>query len=659
MSLVICANQNDQLGAKNEPTGNQDANSWRNGLSSILTIPKNSQVAMQSIKYQLNDTVDLDPNNPPVFYQHFGRNVQPGIDSGLQEDSTSFPLRTPIRSDDTGLTSLSREAFALATKNAINDNICHPNYVNLCDCTVKTAATTPYDFEGYNFIWSEQANPAGGFATEAMDIGDINIVGDAINGYVDNDISPFFSYDAARGEMVTLDPEAAGAEDTYPLGIAAGQFGPNPISLNGGTVTFNLAEMNASGFDWAVGLSRVNYEYVDNSNDTPVPAPLWYDTNSPVIGDASISQGRFFYDYLVSRNGNNLEVHHTPINSSDPYEGYFGDSEWHLREQPFAYANTNASSDFTATYDIATNASNFQEVKFTCNGEQIKIELLEDGGTNASVLYQYDAAATGLKFGNLKPINQCMWNMFPIVYMTTPDNASSIPQVGKKVVIKDYVACSNVANPYDWRTKMPSDWSNESQSDNNWAWCKWRETSNEWNDYNSALTNTLTGGYVSAVNGSAVDYGMQMITKPISNVDSNWYGIGLADANAADLLGFSVSPWNTVVRDPLQTITMISQTEPEDEASRAMFLRLSNFTQLTTNAMKDNKSNIISHIPRTATNNGNLVFYEPNERVYIDLNNPNELNINSFDLSLVTIDERLSGVVGGTTVVCLHFKSKM
>ena len=46
------------------------------------------------------------------------------------------------------------------------------------------------------------------------------------------------------------------------------------------------------------------------------------------------------------------------------------------------------------------------------------------------------------------------------------------------------------------------------------------------------------------------------------------------------------------------------------------------------------------------------------ERIYIDLNNPDPIVINSLDIALVKGDETLAESITGKTVCCLHIKEK-
>ena len=109
------------------------------------------------------------------------------------------------------------------------------------------------------------------------------------------------------------------------------------------------------------------------------------------------------------------------------------------------------------------------------------------------------------------------------------------------------------------------------------------------------------------------------------------------------------------------TQAITSSTVPKLVSDVSLFIRLNNFDQQCVNAKQgSNYSKIIAHLPRF-DNSGNDVgglYFEPQERVYIDLNNTNEVFINSFDLDIVYDNEQLCKSIAGKTIIVLHIKQK-
>ena len=92
MSLVICSNSKDDASQTNSQSIFKPF-SFRNGLSSTYTIPKNGQVALQSVKYNLDGTIAF-AGNDYLMYQYYGETLEDGDDINVK--STSVPIPTPL-----------------------------------------------------------------------------------------------------------------------------------------------------------------------------------------------------------------------------------------------------------------------------------------------------------------------------------------------------------------------------------------------------------------------------------------------------------------------------------------------------------------------------------------------------------------------------------
>ena len=90
-----------------------------------------------------------------------------------------------------------------------------------------------------------------------------------------------------------------------------------------------------------------------------------------------------------------------------------------------------------------------------------------------------------------------------------------------------------------------------------------------------------------------------------------------------------------------------------------MFVRLENFTAQSTNAHQGNQSKIIAHLPRfDGQVETGRIFHQPNNLIYLDLNNSEPLKINSFDISFCYSNEQYATSLTGQSIVCLHFREK-
>ena len=93
MSLVICSNL-DSDAVSSETTQNiHKPFSFRNGLSSTYTIPKDGQVALQSCKYNLDGSVPISTGSH-VLYQYYGEDMADG--DKIADKSSAVPIRCDI-----------------------------------------------------------------------------------------------------------------------------------------------------------------------------------------------------------------------------------------------------------------------------------------------------------------------------------------------------------------------------------------------------------------------------------------------------------------------------------------------------------------------------------------------------------------------------------
>ena len=99
---------------------------------------------------------------------------------------------------------------------------------------------------------------------------------------------------------------------------------------------------------------------------------------------------------------------------------------------------------------------------------------------------------------------------------------------------------------------------------------------------------------------------------------------------------------------------------PDAEADHSLFVRCPTLTQQSFNFGKGSMSKIIYHCPmfsNTGKSTGAL-FFQPSERVYIDLGNRETLNLNQLSLDIVDRNEQISNDLTGNTTICLHIKTK-
>ena len=133
------------------------------------------------------------------------------------------------------------------------------------------------------------------------------------------------------------------------------------------------------------------------------------------------------------------------------------------------------------------------------------------------------------------------------------------------------------------------------------------------------------------------------------------------DGRLQNILGFNAIMTQTdfaVSVDDGADITFTSINEPSFIPTTSMFVRVKNMAINTFNANKQSISNIIYSCPKfdAQGNTGGLLFYEPAERVYVKLNNVDKQVVNTLDVDIVDVNEKVIDSLVGNTLCVLHFR---
>ena len=133
------------------------------------------------------------------------------------------------------------------------------------------------------------------------------------------------------------------------------------------------------------------------------------------------------------------------------------------------------------------------------------------------------------------------------------------------------------------------------------------------------------------------------------------------DANMGSVLGFSgqshVSPTTTTASADLFT----SPNIPVMKSNTSLFVRINNLNFNSYNAGNGNRSKILYSLPRFAQDGssaGTGLYFEPNERLYLPLNNPADITINEFSIDIVNENETLATDLTGKSVVIFHIRKR-
>jgi len=617
MSLVICSNKEQDGNTLRQDQSIYSAWSFRNQLPSTMKIPANSQVALQSCKVNVDGRVVFSRNNHR-FYYYFGEKLdRDGTTAPQITDTTSAPLISSFTLDSESGTvvEMSLDDFAERVEAVLKSVAYHPNIKDMPKCEVQRNASG-LDFLGYKITFDQSTPTANNVPTT---------------------MTPWYRPDQEAG-MFSFSNGVFNrtADDIYHtvVGIAS----EKPFSLNNGSFIVEInngsfANANASSVEWHVGLSR----FINNATDG-----YYYPPYTAWNEDDRIQCNEEYYaDFGVARNhSGELVVYHYAYDPS-------ATPEFSTRKYEVEYWN-NGNSDFGGSgrhiFDVN---SSYTKVGYFSAGEQLEVSLynasLDDKGSAIGweTITKYDGANPTTYF---KPVNQSCWCLHPVLAV-----GSDAGEEESTLRIIEYTGVD--AEGYDPTKVNKGGWYETLELLRPGPYrCRQLETGRLWSDPADSSNDYVQKG-LNASGGVSLSH---VLILEKSDVYTPTFG-----ANSKAILGFN----NSIVDAP-NSITGSSVVYQSDQipsltSSMAMFVRLNNFGQSVHNAHTGNRSKILAHLPRfDNTQSTGRLYFEPKNFVWLDLDNPAEMNINEFDISFCYVNEQYAQILTGQSIVCLYFRKK-
>ena len=290
---------------------------------------------------------------------------------------------------------------------------------------------------------------------------------------------------------------------------------------------------------------------------------------------------------------------------------------------------------------------------------------LSNAGHTKYTIYDYDA--TRNKERNLKPIDQGCWSLLPQGTVNNRGSAGGNHELSfERFDGVDNLYTAATGGTWDMLDDGSTDGINRGRS----SWELVNGTlagdthvrllnSRFWMNYGILLGAPSSYIHDGMAGGPANNFTRQKQVMILKEQDLNLFPY-TQQADATKMLGFELRPIvDFSAISAAHNFIVESITVPLILPTSSIFVRLHGFNQETTNAKARGKSDIIAHLPRfDGVNATGPLYLEPNNMVYIDLNNPNEVKVNSFDLSLCYSNEQYATGLAGTTIVCLHFRPK-
>ena len=627
MSLLITSSSSK---AVTNGIGIEDPAAYTNHLKSTLTVPADSEVAVQSVKIQRNPEVDYANGRLTNFW--FSERLSQTAE--LKDSVANFIPQVnrierslPIQEFSEAFSDMMAEALSLHpeidTSASSSASFCQPQY----DATGKFVA---YKYEIAQ-IGTQAASvvPSDG---SFVSLGQEDEEGRA-------------SYDT--GTMASIDDHALG---TFALEGTEG-----PLSLYGGEITFEVSQANAS--DWTVGLSRA----VDVSG-----SDTWEDTyfHYNYEGDQGVgSLGVTYYEYCAQSEDGVVKLYQSVPDSAGGSQVVMKEIVYYQKANGSFTANNDPNSSFATGAPIASNKVG--KVTF-----KIENEVVIVSDQNGSIICQPTTVNASTKGQVPKPNGQNGWKLYPQINLWVAEDEVSI------LTYRGRNSTTMLNNYYrnDWPTHCTSDVSDTAGR----LYPKWvgmnyypqeldlRDLFRYYEGVDAIPALPVFGGTIHKYKGldnnvmagyeNLLIMGTSERYMALNPKTQSW------QPNSADILGFSplaIGPRITGIVAAFGA-SFVSPNVPSTSSDSSLFIRTPRLDLKTYNAGTGNPSKILYSLPRfdnTGTDSGAL-FFEASERLYVDCNNPQPLQITDFKVDMVKKDETKATDLTGSTEVVFHFRKK-
>tara|TARA_R110000868_G_scaffold193346_4_gene438146 strand:+ start:2813 stop:4864 length:2052 start_codon:yes stop_codon:yes gene_type:complete len=676
MSLIVTSNTQDTYAdydhrgyeIQGTKLGIENPADYHNHLTSPLDVKKNSQIAVQSVKFTRTATSDIEGEN---LLCYFGREL--GTTLSLNEVN-SRPELILI-----GKGNYNRDEFARQLEKELNFS-CNPPAVK-GNFRVNTSLINN-DFGGYKISASQNGpNFTDKFGILTTSIPDIPL--DEAGVF---DKSDKFTF---SGQKFTI-TEAGSLADGKSVGIIT----DTPFATNccGAECVFDFANAStgAKSASWIVGLTRptllTNGETINPEHQGIAPEDFF---------PSEIT--RHFWDYAVKYDPDTdlLSVFQSVYESVDvlgvpgpPIPASFRPKE------VIYWGGTNQLSAQLTGADLYGAGLKYTRISFEAMGDEIAV-WIGDGPIASGTYKQLVDSRLGGAAVNasrvFKPVSQWTCALYPKIQMGG--------DIGRSIDIEKFDSFYATSGEYKYPTltgQDPTTFKNGTYTVGD----------DPYSNIVSRLPMVLDGGHEvenqrpcwAYRDGTIIEpcdkAKLQMVPKDASVVDArSFQGVNASSGtnyeqllvleptgplpeeepdakgdyysgmcHISRLLGF---PDVVVLDESYGVVTNFNlvtwtSTDVPDFSVHSAFVRLVNTTQRSYNACKNSVSKILYHIPRF-TNDGRQygeLFWEVSERVYVDFGNTDQFVLNQFQVQIVDKNERIVRDLEGETIVVFHVRDK-
>ena len=619
---------------------------YKNHIKNPLTIPANSEVAVESVKIQRVPMLDFGNNIRANFW--FGERL---ASNASYEEQTSYFI--PV--ENTILGSKSPEDFADEFKVVLQQAYSYHPEIDSVNISV-SVHTVLGIFEGFHYRIPQIAADA------------TRLTALSSATYVQEISSAETTW---SGTTLTADNNDCFAQ-LLPQSASGG-----PISLHNGSLSFNASEGTVGVF----GLSRA---YCTNpitneiqgweGNSMAKSGP----TNDHPFGGALQGKGRgeygdVFMDYCVENNGTDIRIYNYRGSTSGRGIGRMREVQYYNKNNGALNINNGSNSSFATGSPLLS--SQMGPITFTITNELVKISI---SGTDAMVSsVSFESAS--YKDQICMPTSISNWKMYPTMYLPTTDDKVTIDSYSPRTSTtiynnfpenswiartkipvflngrgRDVTQSQAVADGFSGRYEEP--WNNA------WSWDQQIYSRQILTGLTSFAQSQVIKNYKGLSNNNMEDYeNIFIMGRNDRYIDSR---VQTWQANSARTLGFSPFSINQVggiIHGGGQHgASFVSAGRPKLSSEQSTFIRIPTLTHETYNFNTGNPSKILFQLPRFDNSGAETgaLYFQNNDKTFVDLKNSYPLQITDIDVHLVRKDETFAKDLTGSTEVLLFIREK-
>tara|TARA_R110000737_G_scaffold224042_2_gene238953 strand:- start:2272 stop:4086 length:1815 start_codon:yes stop_codon:yes gene_type:complete len=599
-----------------------------------MIIPKNSEIAVESVKINKNGLLSINRANS-TYAIYLGLNLK-------GENTLANTIYNPIIVsvvDSTSPKELTINEFADEVLKSINRGLNHPNFLTLVPVNNQQPLSTQ------NSVVPKYNLSTGAFEGYTISIEQSTGISDVIPSFViTNKKESLFTYNA--GVLTSTNPKSG---TTGGATVVLSDF---PVALNstgttGEDFAINVDITKASDFaqsGWCVGLSRYNEKSTYPTNGTfKAFSPSYFDNQWTAGGGNGFAwkQTDQFYDYVIVKQATFLRVFQAVVVSSRaPTQG----DRTHIVMKEIEYWTfANSILAGAGPYDIFANASGYTNVGWRISGDKVEPYIGKTSKTLKKIIDLDDATITRAQ--STKPRGNYLDMLYAKLWIRKQNGELTIDFRNKATQLLDFqygnFNADYIANAISNGVNVKIVKAIENR---------------QFLDFTNSNTTKYSFQGIDAVHKSFVSIQPNLILAP-----NNEYGREMTDMCSAQyILGFTgVSLLNNpTLSNNDKTFSYSSVVIPRMISPKSLFIRLTNFTHQTANAKQGSStSKLLAHLPRfdNAGNETGGLYFQPN-RLYVKLNNPNDLYITNFDVDITYDDETYAECLTGKTIVCFHIR---